>query len=106
MLSLLAVLCGTSYAAQEVSFDFTSVENLKTYGVTTPPAGKGKEADFVAFTNQGVSFSTVNGSSRQRNLLSFGNHIGVKSNMDRLFGFSDTHRIKECSDTYTDREIR
>ena len=53
MLSLLAVLCGTSYAAQEVSFDFNSVENLKTYGVTNPPTGKGKEVAFVAFTNQG-----------------------------------------------------
>ena len=63
MLSLLAVFCGTSYAAQEASFDFTSVDNLKTYGVTNPPTGKGTEAAFVAFTNQGVSFSTVNGST-------------------------------------------
>lgn len=63
MLSLLAVLCGTSYAAQEASFDFTSVDNLKTYGVTNPPTKNGTEAAFVAFTNQGVSFSTVNGST-------------------------------------------
>ena len=63
MLSLLAVLCGTSYAAQEASFDFTSVDNLKTYGVTNPPTENGTGVDFVAFTNQGVSFSTVNGSN-------------------------------------------
>ena len=63
MLSLLAVLCGTSYAAQEASFDFTSVDNLKTYGVTNPPTKNGTAAAFVAFTNQGVSFSTVNGSN-------------------------------------------
>ena len=63
MLSLLAVLCGTSYAAQEASFDFNSVENLKTYGVTNPPTKNGTDAAFVAFTNQGVSFSTVNGST-------------------------------------------
>lgn len=37
------------------------LDNIKTYRVTNPPKDKRTETAFVGFTNQGVSFSTVNG---------------------------------------------
>lgn len=56
MFTLLSIFVGTAFA-ESVTFNFSDVETVKTYGNANPPTAASQNSPFVNFTSQGITFA-------------------------------------------------